>query len=94
MKPLQPRPAPWTPWTHEDFMILTGQWEGRDWKRPPLLPHAHSVFYDRRDAELMLALAECRRDIGGSKAVAHRMLAGSTNRTEVMFINGFWVQLP
>jgi hypothetical protein len=46
------RPLP-APWTHEDFMILTAQWEGRDWKRDKLYPLAHSAVYDRRDAEWM-----------------------------------------
>jgi hypothetical protein len=47
---------PSAPLTDEDFAILMCQWDGRNWLRPTLIPHGHSVWCDRRDAELMFRL--------------------------------------
>lgn len=48
---------------------------------------------DRRDAELMHALADMKRHMPDSKAVAHRMLDGRFGVPESILIDGFWVAL-
>jgi hypothetical protein len=88
------KPSPAAQLTIEDLAIWVGLNLTWTMHRTPGWARLDAQESDRRDAELMLALAECRRDIGGgSKAMAHRMLGGSTNRTDAMFVNGFWVNL-
>lgn len=79
-------------WTIEDFDLV---WLGHLAKRKPFEWHGTHLSYieaDRRDADLMFALADCGPRIN-AKAWAHRMLDGSTNRTEAIWIRGFWVNL-
>lgn len=78
--------------TVDDFFIWAGLAMQFEHLRYPFTRHA-LLPADRRDAELMYALADMKRHMPDSKAVAHRMLEGRFGVPESILIDGFWVAL-